>query len=260
MNEVSLQGVQFLNLNFVNEVNVVHPEVNSRRYIIKVGNVCPYCNLGIDMTSSAYINYSDMMSADQQRFNILSIYRCPICNRGFFVEHHMISRVASPGPYSDGTEYVEYSQFVFPTTINGDNTVTYDDIRNISPRFYDVYTQCLKAKNSGLSELYGMGFRKALEILVKDFAIFEKLDERCNIESASLHDCIEKYFKDSDAKTGLLACKWLGNNETHYVNPNDKDDLQLLSDLIEDTLYYIHRELRKQRAVQVNNNKGRKSM
>ena len=62
-----------------------------------------------------------------------------------------------------------------------------------------------------------MGFRKAIEYLVKDFAISENPNKRSSIEASSLHSCIENYFKDSDARTALLACKWLGNNETHYV-------------------------------------------
>ena len=75
---------------------------------------------------------------------------------------------------------------------------------------------------------------------------------------ATLHKCIEKYFKNSDAKTALMACKQLGNNETHYENCNDEQDLQLFEDLIEDTLYYIHREIRNEKAEHINNMKGQK--
>ena len=102
-----------------------------------------------------------------------------------------------------------------------------------------------------------MGFRKSLEYLVKDFAIYENPDDKGKIESISLHECIEKYFKNSDAKTALLAAKWLGNNETHYVNNNNDEAIQLLENLIEDTLGYIHRELRNKKAMQINANKGK---
>ena len=68
---------------------------------------------------------------------------------------------------------------------------------------------------------------------------------------------IEEYFKNSDAKTALLAAKWLGNNETHYVNNNDEKCIQLLENLIEDTIYHIHRELREKKAIQINANKGK---
>lgn len=76
----------------------------------------------------------------------------------------------------------------------------------------------------------------------------------------TLHKCIKKYFRNSDAKTALMACKWLGNNETHYENCNDEQDLQLFEDLIKDTLYYIHREIRHQKAEHINNMKGSKKI
>lgn len=74
----------------------------------------------------------------------------------------------------------------------------------------------------------------------------------------SLHNRIETYFNDSDAKDALIACKWIGNNETHYKNYNTDEDLQLFEDLIEDTLYYIRREIRHKKAEDINNTKGTK--
>lgn len=103
-----------------------------------------------------------------------------------------------------------------------------------------------------------MGFRKALEKLVTDFAINQNSDNDDKILGMSLHNRIETYFKDSDAKTALMACKWLGNHETHHVNCNTAEDLQLLEDLIEDTLFYIHREIRHKKAEHINNMKGTK--
>ena len=56
-----------------------------------------------------------------------------------------------------------------------------------------------------------------------------------------LHSRIENYFKDSDAEPDLLACKYLGNNETHYDNSNSAEDTALLGNLIDDVIYYIER-------------------
>ena len=168
----------------------------------------------------------------------------------------MVAQEQDNGVYGVTIKYVETSQSTFPAKSSYKDIK--EDIRKISPKFYDVYKQSLIAKNSGLNELYGMGFRKAIEYLVKDFAISENPNKRSSIEASSLHSCIENYFKNSDARTALLACKWLGNNETHYVNSNDSDDVSLLENLIEDTLYYIHREQRNKIAIQVNNNKGQK--
>lgn len=208
---------------------------------------CPNCHYGIDLSEKAYINYHDIYSDEQKQFNIISIHICPHCHRGFVIEHHMnVSK----------NSIKEKSQSVYPTTVP-DLRID-EDIKQISPEFYEIYKQCLIAKNDGLTQIYGMGFRKALEKLVTDFAIKQNNDDTEKILNMSLHNRIETYFKDSDAKTALMACKWLGNNETHYENCNDEQDLQLFEDLIEDTLYYIHREIRHEKAEHINNTKGQK--
>ena len=211
---------------------------------------CPSCHYGIDLSEKSYINYHDIYSDEQKQFNIISVHICPHCHRGFVIEHHM-----NVGKNS----IKEKSQSVYPTTMP--NLQIDEDIRRISPEFYEIYNQCLIAKNDGLTQIYGMGFRKALEKLVKDYSIHIHPEDEEWIKTdreATLHKCIEKYFRNSDAKTALMACKWLGNNETHYENCNDEQDLQLFEDLIEDTLYYIHREIRHKKAEHIDNTKGQK--
>ena len=224
---------------------------NCKKISIYVEDICPHCGKGIDMARAHHSqDFLDIFKENQTSFNIISIYQCPCCHRGFVVMHNLIRH-----DMDYYYVYAETSQTVFPIATPNLN-IDYE-IQKISPRFYETYTQCLKAKSSGLNKLYGMGFRKSLEYLVKDFAIYENPDDKGKIESISLHECIEKYFKNSDAKTALLAAKWLGNNETHYVNNNNDEAIQLLENLIEDTLGYIHRELRNKKAMQINANKGK---
>ena len=45
-------------------------------------------------------------------------------------------------------------------------------------KFADIYFESLKAEKLGLSEIAGMGFRKAVEFLVKDWAIHLKPSDR----------------------------------------------------------------------------------
>jgi len=224
---------------------------NCKKISIYVEDVCPHCGKGIDMERAHHgQDFFDIYNENQTYFNIISIYQCPCCHRGFVVMHNLV-RQDMMYYYS----YIECSQTVFP--IANPNLEVKENIQKISPRFYETYIQCLRAKSSGLNKLYGMGFRKSLEYLVKDFAIYENPEDKEKIESMKFHNCIEEYFKNSDAKTALLAAKWLGNNETHYVNNNDEKCIQLLENLIEDTIYHIHRELREKKAIQINANKGK---
>lgn len=227
---------------------------NCRKITIFDEDSCPRCGKGFDMVRTPHHDFFDIFDERQYSFNLISVYQCPCCHKGFVVMHH-IERQETP---MCGNVFAETSQSVYPSVST--NLQIDKDIQKVSPRFYEIYSQCLQAKASELNELYGMGFRKALEHLVKDYAIFKNPEERKKIESMKLHNCIEEYFNDSDAKNALMACKILGNNETHFVNDNDENDIHLFEDLIEDTIYYIHREFRNEKATQIiDANKNKKS-
>lgn len=165
MNKMLLRHVQSLHFSFQQAVNLNCPGFKDRCFEVSVENVCPVCNYAIDMEAEQGINYHDLHSVDQKQFNIISIHRCPHCNQGFVVQHKMVAQEQDNGVYGVTIKYVETSQSTFPAKSSYKDIK--EDIRKISPKFYDVYKQSLIAKNSGLNELYGMGFRKAIEYLVK---------------------------------------------------------------------------------------------
>lgn len=256
MRKIELSNIQALDPNFQQNTMRIGRLLgcNGLSLEVNLADECPICHFGIDMSQNSWRNYHDIHSSEQKNFNIFSIHICPHCHRGFVTEHHMSVKPNTND--EDDSILVEESQVVYPHSTPDLNID--EQIRKISPRFYDIYRQCLIAKNECLSDLYGMGYRKALEQLVTDFAINKYPDEKEKILAMSLHNRIESYFRDSDAKTALMACKWLGNNETHYENCNTKEDIVLFEGLIEDTLYYIHRELREEKARSINEAKGKK--
>lgn len=238
-----LNGCKPLNIEGVSFLNYVGDS-----FIVSVPDKCPICQSAFDMSHPNQSYYDEVDRCEH--FNIFSIYMCPCCRNGFVLKHHMLR---DKGPLN----MVRCMEISYPSAFPAEfeNVNVDEQIYMISPRFYEIYKQCLAAKNNGYTELYGMGFRKALETLVKDYAIHIHPEDKEWIttnRSATLHECIKKYFKNSDAKTALMACKWLGNDETHYENHNTVEDLQLFEDLIEDVLYYIHRESRGEKAKSIN--------
>lgn len=256
MRKIALSNIQALDSTFRQNAMGIGEFLGYNGLSLEVNSAdeCPICHFGIDLSQNSWCNYHDLHSSDQEEFNIFSIHMCPHCHHGFVIEHHM--SITPKDSDEDEPDTVEKSQVVYPYS---SSDISIDEpIRQISPRFYDIYRQCLIAKHMGLSDLYGMGFRKALEQLVTDFAVEKHPTEKDKILTMPLHRRIEIYFKESDAKTDLIACKWLGNNETHYENCNTEEDLILFEGLIEDTLYYIHRELRQEKARAINDSKGKK--
>ena len=115
-----------------------------------------------------------------------------------------------------------------------------DEINEISSKFQTIYSHAEEAENQGLDEICGPGYRKALEFLVKDYAIAQSPEEKEKIATnyklgAVIHDYI------SDAKVQQLAKRaaWLGNDETHYKKrwgmglAELKDLIQLVVNAIE---------------------------
>lgn len=101
----------------------------------------------------------------------------------------------------------------------------------VSSMFADIFNQALAAEANGLTQLVGIGLRKALEFLIKDFSVHQHPDETEKIKSMMLGPCINAYVTDQNVKDCAKRAAWLGNDETHYIRKwEDKDisDLKLL--------------------------------
>ncbi|MDE2733275.1 MAG: hypothetical protein OXI72_02700 [Gemmatimonadota bacterium] len=113
-----------------------------------------------------------------------------------------------------------------------------DNVEKVSPTFVEIYNQALASESMELHQLTGIGLRKALEFLVKDFSISriegdgEEIEaDKKAIRSKMLGRCINEHIDDERLKSVAKRAAWLGNDETHYIRKwEDKDiaDLKLL--------------------------------
>jgi hypothetical protein len=243
MRKIVLRNIQALNQSYQSSNPFFL--ITNQSLQVSSNEECPLCHYAMDLESNAWRNYHDADTLDQQYFNVFSLYTCPHCHGGFVIVHTM----QGVADNSEEFDISEVQQIACPSTAVDKNVDA--RIREISPRFCEVYNQCYIAKQNNLSELYGMGLRKALEILVTDYVLTRNPGDKSKIIKIPLHSRIENYFKDSDARTSLLACKYLGNNETHYDNSNSAEDTALLGNLIDDVIYYIERELRGEQAATI---------
>jgi hypothetical protein len=117
-----------------------------------------------------------------------------------------------------------------------------DAIRDISSTFCDIYGEAHKAEHLGLTQICGVGYRKALEFLIKDYLIKERPDDKAAIESTMLGQCIQRYVTDPKTKQVAERATWLGNDETHYQRRGIDKDLSDLKALISLALYWIEAE------------------
>jgi hypothetical protein len=118
-----------------------------------------------------------------------------------------------------------------------------EKITEISPSFVTIYNQAFIAEQQELYEICGVGYRKALEFLIKDYAILKNGDKKENIEKSYLGPVIDKYIDDVKIKSVSKRAVWIGNDETHYIRKWEGKDLSDLKKLIELTVHWIEMEI-----------------
>ena len=118
-----------------------------------------------------------------------------------------------------------------------------DIIDNVSSSFGIIYNEAFTAEQMNLMEICGVGYRKALEFLIKDYTIQSKDGQTVDvIKKMPLAKCIDEYVDDAKIKAVAKRAVWLGNDETHYVRKWEGKDVQDLKGLIRLTTLWIEKE------------------
>ena len=117
-------------------------------------------------------------------------------------------------------------------------------IMKLSLDFCDIYNESCIAEQNGLSHICGVGYRKALEHLVKDFVLsgIDKSDEETQKRIQKEHRLqrlIEEYIEDEKVKRIARHAWWLGNDETHYARRWPDKGLPELKKLIDMVVNWV---------------------
>lgn len=194
-----------------------------------VPNECPYCNTMISSTSMHY------HIPDHRKNDCYVFVRCTNfhCEKPFIALYNLTDM--------SGKKIWLYSDKIFFPTYNKNKHFS-DIILEISPSFIDIYHQSEVAEHFGLSQICGIGYRKAIEFLVKDYAAFKYPDQRTEIEKKPLKPCIDQYITSPNAKIVVERAVWIGNDETHYTKKWIEKDINDLKLLIELTIKWVELE------------------
>lgn len=187
---------------------------------------CPICETGYANLPlvSYFIQSSNPCSASL----IYSLHLCPHCEKCFLVKYFASG-------FNEFLEAEIYEILPHPDSCTNFST----KISNLSPKFVEIYAQAEKAENSGLSEICGLGYRKALEFLLKDFAIHTHPESAEQIKSAPLSQCVKKYISTENIRTLAERSAWLGNDEAHYIKKHNDRDVSDMKSFIEACVYFI---------------------
>ena len=112
------------------------------------------------------------------------------------------------------------------------------EISTLSPSFVEIYNQALAAETMDLRDIAGMGYRKALEFLLKDYLVMRFPGEKKKICSEFLSRSIERLDSEKLRLTASRAA-WLGNDFTHYTRKYEDYDIDDLKKYIRAALHWI---------------------
>ncbi|WP_253723859.1 DUF4145 domain-containing protein [Staphylococcus carnosus] len=171
--------------------------------------------------------------------------QCPSCNNNFLQTYKVI---LMPNGYiselkMDNSKPMPETLFDYPSEID-----------KISKEFNNIITQSSNAEDLGYDHLAGIGYRKAIEFLVKDYLIEFKNEDRDSISSKLLSQCI-KSIDDERIQNLAKAASWIGNDETHYIRKHIDKDIQDLKSFLHTLTSLVSFEIQISKAEDfINNN------
>lgn len=211
-------------------------------YEVFYPNICPHCHITI---SPKYSWHNFSFDTDGTDNLIIALVCTNIDCRKLFLANYRLKE--------DEFQFTRYLNGLpkgpdWPAPIlelsDGGFQPTEGDENPPSSKFIKTYLQSLEAENSGLDELAGMGYRKAIEYLVKDWAIKNKPEDKGAIVKLSLAKIIADYYS-GDLKDMLDRATWLGNDQTHYTKIFEQFDTDILKELIAVIMVELDNEYKK---------------
>ncbi len=205
---------------------------NHNLYVDFIPDQCPLCHTGIDPRMKLAI-FEDK--------HVQVVFQCTMKNcRSLFI--------ASYQPTGSQSQY----KFVGSAPKHPQKADFSREIREISPSFVDIYNQAIAAEAFNLEHLSGIGLRKSLEFLIKDYLLQQAADEeqKTAILTTALGKCITDKVEDTRIKQCAARAAWLGNDETHYVKVWADKDITDLKLLIKLTVNWIESAILTKRYVE----------
>jgi len=203
-----------------------HRNISIQRTAIK----CPFCKMHM------IPQFMYLCIQGRDKYNVFCQCTNPECEHSFVSEYRLSK-----------------SEYVYTcTSPNASMEIKSfsEIIQGISPSFCEIYNQAYAAQQMNLFQICGVGYRKALEFLIKDYIIGHLGKSKESIEQKNLAKCIKEDISDERIKAVAERAVWLGNDETHYVRKWEDKEIKDLIGLIHLTIRWIESEVETERLLE----------
>ncbi|WP_434565130.1 DUF4145 domain-containing protein [Thermoanaerobacterium thermosaccharolyticum] len=197
---------------------------------VDIVDYCPHCFKGIKPHIIYTTEYDDKLKSA-----VAILFQCPSCQKYF------VNAYETYGLFDNSIS--AYHSNLIPYTYKP--LVEYDlpeELESISKAFKEIYIQTLKAEAEDLSQIAGIGYRKSIEFLIKDFLISYQKEDTDKISKMPLSQAIDK-IESQKIRDLAKASVWLGNDETHYLKKYEDRDINDMKRFIRALAYFISSEL-----------------
>ena len=158
-------------------------------------DICPWCDKGISP-----ILLAKTRAAEGNEFGF--IVACPVCKH-LFLSLHTIHQEDWGGLSSQRASSPPFRLPAQPIP---------PEIKQHYPDFYQIYEQASVAEIGGLDKICGMAYRKALEILVKQYLIQQTPDNEEELLNEPLGRSIARIHFEK-IRNLAKAISWIGNDQ-----------------------------------------------
>jgi hypothetical protein len=203
------------------------------RLTLEINNHADTCNHCNHSMMPELITSNLVGDPDERGTTLELVYRCTrnACSKLFISSYRRT--------WSQGEKMIREFKFQSSIPISVSKPEVPSEVVSISPSFNEIYLQAHLAESHGLNEVAGVGYRKALEFLIKDYCIYKNDDKKENIKALQLAKVIGQYVEDANIKACAKRAVWLGNDETHYVKKWGDKDISDLKVLIKLTVGWV---------------------
>lgn len=203
---------------------------------VELSSSCPCCGVSLfpDLLYAVCVDHDDMEEDIVYTFN-----HCQNCDECFISKH--------PFDEENGDGFI----YAPSSPVKSCEQNFSEAITSLSPNFVSIYKQAALAESLGLDQICGIGYRKAIEFLVKDYTIHKSPNSKDAILKATLGSCISNYIKDDRLTTLARAATWLGNDETHYVRQHPDYTLKELKAFADAFITFIDADLAYEAALKL---------
>lgn len=217
---------------------------NTQYSNVQPPNICPHCHV---TNNPSHKFQSPTQDTDGSDCNF-QVWQCANheCRKLFGVLYKVVdSRVRITSVLSGLPKGPDWPKPIIELK-NGNTVGTENPTQS---KFIKTYLQSLEAESYGLDEIAGMGYRKAIEYLVKDWAIQNNSGEKEKILGKWLGSTISDYYQ-GDLKEILERATWLGNDQAHYNKLFEEYDIDILKELNDLIMVELDREYKKKHYIE----------